>query len=388
MANPSAPESQPKWIKTRVQHVYRHRDSGRYYVRGYRQGKEIWKALGTTSAEVARAQAPKVLGEINKVRTLSGSLLAGRSTVGEAAELYKAEVETDVTIKQSSKDYRLETIRAVFKSWEGLAEAQLSHITEPKCREWAKRFLNSKGSPGPGWKGERKGTLSASRYNNSVDSLRKILEVGVKRGILMSNPANAIGKITPRQKQLQIPSREQFVALVQDIRAAGGAVSQCSADLVEFLAYTGCRIEEARWVLWSHVDRKRGLVEIWGDPSTSTKSGVMRRIPIIPQLAGLLDELSRNPRIPRTTERRKGSFVMSVTECQKAVSRACGRVNVQRFTHHDLRHLFATRCIESGVDIPTVSRWLGHRDGGSLAMKTYGHLRDEHSQAMALKVNF
>jgi integrase len=53
-----------------------------------------------------------------------------------------------------------------------------------------------------------------------------------------------------------------------------------------------------------------------------------------------------------------------------------------------LRHLFATRCIESGVDIPTVSRWLGHKDGGALAMKTYGHLRDEHSQAMAAKVAF
>jgi integrase len=57
-------------------------------------------------------------------------------------------------------------------------------------------------------------------------------------------------------------------------------------------------------------------------------------------------------------------------------------------TRHDLRHLFATRCIESGVDIPTVSRWLGHRDGGNLAMKTYGHLRQEHSQAMAKLVTF
>ena len=54
-----------------------------------------------------------------------------------------------------------------------------------------------------------------------------------------------------------------------------------------------------------------------------------------------------------------------------------------RVGHHDLRHLFATICIESGVDIPTVSRWLGHQDGGALAMKTYGHLRDEHSIAQA-----
>ena len=47
------------------------------------------------------------------------------------------------------------------------------------------------------------------------------------------------------------------------------------------------------------------------------------------------------------------------------------------------RHFFATTCIESGVDIPTISRWLGHKDGGALAMRTYGHLRDEHSLAMS-----
>jgi hypothetical protein len=50
--------------------------------------------------------------------------------------------------------------------------------------------------------------------------------------------------------------------------------------------------------------------------------------------------------------------------------------------------MFATRCIESGVDILTVSRWLGHQDGGALCMKTYGHLRDEHSRVQALKVAF
>ncbi len=56
-----------------------------------------------------------------------------------------------------------------------------------------------------------------------------------------------------------------------------------------------------------------------------------------------------------------------------------------RIVHHDLRHLFATTCIEAGVDIPTVSRRLGHKDGGALTMKTYGHLRDEHSTAAAKK---
>jgi hypothetical protein len=79
---------------------------------------------------------------------------------------------------------------------------------------------------------------------------------------------------------------------------------------------------------------------------------------------------------------------MRVSECKKSITTACKKLEIPRFTHHDLRHLFATRCIESGVDIPTVSRWLGHKDGGALAMKVYGHLRDQHSTSMAQKVVF
>jgi hypothetical protein len=35
-----------------------------------------------------------------------------------------------------------------------------------------------------------------------------------------------------------------------------------------------------------------------------------------------------------------------------------------------------------------VSGRLGHKDGGALAMKVYGHLRDPHSAAMAQWVSF
>jgi hypothetical protein len=35
-----------------------------------------------------------------------------------------------------------------------------------------------------------------------------------------------------------------------------------------------------------------------------------------------------------------------------------------------------------------VSRWLGHSDGGALAMRVYGHLQVEHSLAMSKRVNF
>jgi integrase len=134
------------------------------------------------------------------------------------------------------------------------------------------------------WKTGPKKTNSASRFNNTVDTLRHIFEIGIKHGVILSNPANVIGKVTPRQKPMRIPTREQFTVLVHEIRNAGGAVSHCSADLVEFLGYTGCRVDESRWVRWEHVDRQRNVVEIWGDPETATKNYEVRRVPIIPPL--------------------------------------------------------------------------------------------------------
>lgn len=104
---------------------------------------------------------------------------------------------------------------------------------------------------------------------------------------------------------------------------------------------------------------------------------------MIPDMRQLLERLRKERPDELAT-----NAVMRVRECQKAMDRAAKVIGMHRITHHDLRHLFATRCIESGVDIPTVSRWLGHKDGGALAMKVYGHLRDQHSVAMAQKVTF
>jgi hypothetical protein len=42
----------------------------------------------------------------------------------------------------------------------------------------------------------------------------------------------------------------------------------------------------------------------------------------------------------------------------------------------------------SGVDFMTVARWLGHKDGGILIGKVYGHLANEHTRAQAQRVVF
>jgi integrase len=80
--------------------------------------------------------------------------------------------------------------------------------------------------------------------------------------------------------------------------------------------------------------------------------------------------------------------VSQIESAKKSLATACRRLGYPHFTHHDLRYFFATTCIKSGVDIPTVSRWLGHKDGGALAMRVYGHLCEEHSSAAIKKVLF
>jgi len=84
-----------------------------------------------------------------------------------------------------------------------------------------------------------------------------------------------------------------------------------------------------------------------------------------------MEELLR--RLKPKTEAECVGRVLKVKQCSAALNRACDDVGIKRLAQHDLRHLFATRCIEAGVDIPTVARWMGHKDGGALAMKTYGH---------------
>jgi len=77
------------------------------------------------------------------------------------------------------------------------------------------------------------------------------------------------------------------------------------------------------------------------------------------------------------------SHLLSIAEfCETA------KLGLPVLYHLAMRQFFTTRVMESGVDVPTVSRWLGHKDGGQLAMKVYFHLRPTHSDAMIARVSF
>jgi integrase len=360
------------WAKTKIQCLVRNTHSGVYYARARVNGKLHWKSLETDSSTVAKAKLPKALADLGrKAKKAVKSCIA---TFGDAAKLYLENTDARVDCKPTTKHYWRQIVDALFVSWPELRNTKLERVSETDCRDWAAKY---------------KEQVSPTRFNNTVDCLRTILTLGIKAGVFHDNPAAEIGKAKVRGKQLELPSREQFAEMVKSVRMAGAWCSRQCGDLIEFLAFTGCRVSEAGFITWNDVDLAAGTIWIHGDPATGTKNWDRRQIPVIPALARLLNDLRDSPRMVRDPQRRGGEkYVLAVTECQKAIDAACTKLGIKRITHHDLRHIFATVCIESGVDIPTVSRWLGHKDGGALAMKTYGHLRSEHSQQMAAKVAF
>src|SRR4030095_11881036 len=61
---------------------------------------------------------------------------------------------------------------------------------------------------------------------------------------------------------------------------------------------------------------------------------------------------------------------------------------MEKFGFHDCRHHFISFAVMSGIDYMTIARWVGHKDGGVLIDKVYGHLSNEHAQAQAARLNF
>ena len=342
--------------------------SGRYYARLYLNGKEVWKPLKTSHFSVAEARLSSALKENREQRKREVDTANAKMTFGEAATLHLQQVDADPRLKRRTRAYWHEVDGAMRKSWINLAETELRKITPSICREWATRYSKS---------------VSATRFNGAISYFRHVLRLAIENDVLHTDPTLAVKRMPVRGKELELPTRFQFGAFLAEMRNGRSRDSNNCADLVQGLAFTGCRISEAAQIEWRDLNFSTGEILVRGDPEERTKNNEIRRVPMIAEARELFSAMRESRAHEAIT-----SKVFLVRESQKAINRAAEKIGMTRITHHDLRHFFATVSIESGVDIPTVSRWLGHKDGGALAMRTYGHLRREHSVAQAQKVSF
>jgi integrase len=360
------------WQNTPYTNLLRYQPSQIYFARIRVKGKLIRRSLKTNHISVAKLRLAD-LEKVEQQKAQSVNAVArGKMTFGDALALFQTRFQADPAIKPRTKEYCAYRISALLKSWPGLAEKDVSRVTNAECHDWSVKNAAKN---------------SSSSHNYTVSILRRIFAIAIEAGARYDNPAAAAKRVKQRtRKNIVLPEYAQFERLVAEVGRPVNGFAKPAAQLVQFLAFGGFRIGEAKFVTWNDCDFKRGEIVVRGDPETGLKArqvGDSRVVPMIPDMRKLLERM----RAERPDES-QDTPVMRVWECQKSIDRASKLLGIKRITHHDLRHLFATRCIESGVDIPTVSRWLGHKDGGALAMKTYGHLRNEHSQQMAQKVIF
>jgi integrase len=241
----------------------------------------------------------------------------------------------------STRHYYREIVKALRRHWREMLRRPVTDLTEDEILRLAPRVAH----------------YSPSRWNAMLTTLRWI----TPNGRILSRRAIKLTRPPP-------PNQQEFSALLK----ASDQLTRSQARLViDFLAHTGLRITAARNVRWSDVYSDR--VEY------IAKGGRRCAVPIVNGLRSVLDRLR---------EIGDGSpYVLPRESCRRGLAKACALAGVRRLTHHDFRHMFITRCIESGVDVPTVARWAGHGDGGALLSRRYFHLLDNHSRAMAARVS-
>jgi len=350
-----------KWRSfPKVPNLVQYVSTGNYFGRVKIDGKIFRESLGTDVFTTARLRLPDF---IKKKRKLAARPIAG--TFGEARAQFEADTEADHTLKDGSKVYRRNCIKALLRTWPEIDALHPAKISETDCRQWAAKFSQQ---------------YDERFFNNTLGILRNIIE---RAGVSIDdNPARKVKRLGVKPKELQLPEPAQFEQILSIVETSGAGQAKHCANFIRFLAFSGCRLSEARQVKWPDVNFEKMEIRVQNAKRKRTSSAHdFRFVPIIPPMHKLLERL-------KLMKQSENDCVCIVGECEKSLTRACRLLKIHRITHHDLRHLFATRCIESGVDIPTVSRWLGHSDGGALAMKTYGHLRREHSAAMARRVTF
>jgi integrase len=338
--------------RSKLEYLFRHAN-GIYWARVKVNGKSKERSLHTTDYNLAATLL------IETVRDLKGASEAHKA--GSLASAIQAEADReDPDLKPATRHYYQQIAKSILGTLPPHLDTKcLPKVTVGDLRAWRDVYATK---------------ASKTRHNGALALLRRVWNRAIERREAATNPVDGLKRLKPDERHWYPPTKEKFAEIIESIRNQKKTHSQATAMAVEFLAYTGMRISEAQSVRWGDIRDGHIVRRI-------AKNDGMGKIPLIPAALALLDrmkavDLPCDPIDP----------VMLVKSPRIALESACKRLGIEHLRVHDLRHIFATRCLESGVDFPTLAGWLGHKDGGILAAKVYGHLVPDHSSKQAGKV--
>jgi integrase len=287
-------------------------------------------------AETALAKA---LLEIEAPKAVSSITLA------QAADRYLAAKARKKSLAEMTR------VLEVFKAYFG-AEIPLAEITASRISEWEASRLATKsrqtGEP-----------LAVASINRPLATLRALLRMAHEKWeVLQKTPHIKLERERGRLRWLTAEEAERLLA------ACRTSKNTDLVDLVEFTLFTGLRQGEALELTWERVERSRGIILI-----EETKNDKPREVTLNGRADAVL--LRRSPKDEGLVFGAK-----SFDHFRSAWGTAVRRAKLKNVRFHDLRHTFASWCVQRGATLQEVKDLLGH---SSLAMTLrYAHLAPEH----------
>jgi integrase len=216
----------------------------------------------------------------------------------------------------------------------------------------------------------RKSRLKAgntrSTCNRYLALIKRMFNVAIEEGYTEENPVQKV-KLYSEKDTL----KDRILTEGEERRL----LETCSDTLRPVLIIalnTGMRRAEIFNLQWSQVDVRPRRIRV-----EKAKSGKVRFIPVNEVL---FYELNRMRKVNG-----QGPFVLvnpetgkPYVDMKKGFKAACSRAKIEGLRFHDLRHTFASRLVEKGVDVETVRDLLGHHC--ITITQRYTHSNDERKR--------
>ena len=241
-----------------------------------------------------------------------------------------------------------------------------------------------------------KKTLSPSTINGVIAVMKLIFKYGNEFELTKNNPAVLVKTVKQeRINKVDAYTKEEQIKLE---RFLDNNPSEVNLPVIIVL-YTGLRIGELLALTWKDIDLRSGIISVnktvydnktsdgqYKQKITLPKSKSSIRLIPIPNF--LKEELINQKKIKTSSlvvHQEDGSPINEKLMLYKYY-RILKAARIRKLNFHCLRHTFATRALENGMDIKTLSEILGHANASTtLNIYTHTSLETKKKQMRKLK---
>ena len=233
--------------------------------------------------------------------------------------------------------------------------------------------------------------LSQDAARRTLTQISACCEWATESSLIEANPFRGMAKrikvVKDTGKSIDPFSVEEKDAIVAAFEAH--PTYSYYAPFVKFLFMTGCRTGEALGLQWKHIGHDCGTIHFCESVSTrlkirkDCKTHKSRHFPCNQQLRELLLSIKPDNIQPETLvfPGKRGGVISAKTFIENAwkgrddrrdgiVTSLVKQGKVNRYrTQYNTRHTFITHCLEAGVSVAQVAKWVGNSP--EIIMKHY-----------------